>query len=106
MQNQSQQIKSFWEKDGGDYHAQVGTLYRAVTIVPYIESNGKYGISTRSYFPFTKEQYSKRFDKIYDATIYAESILLDFVKSIFEMTQQKHSNYLDEKQPELEELNQ
>lgn len=80
------ELKSFWEQDGGDYHANIGAMRRAVTITRQPDG---YGISARSYFPFTNEQYGKRFDNIYDAAEYSVDIIKNWVQSIFIMESQQ-----------------
>lgn len=85
-----QQLRNFWEEDEGDYHANIGKgddrIDRAITLVLY--SDG-YGISPRSYFPFKKKQYGKRFDNIYDASIYSVDCIKNWVQSIFTMEQEQ-----------------
>jgi hypothetical protein len=79
MKIDNRKLADFWERNGGDYHASIGQMYRAITLAKYPDG---WGISERSYFPF-KGHYEKRFDNVYDASVYSIGVIKDWVQSIF-----------------------
>ena len=80
---QNRVLKPFWRTDGMDKVADLGEMKQAVVVAFYTPRGGinYYSISPRSYFPFTDTQLHKKYDDYYDCCIYAESIILDWVKS-------------------------
>lgn len=96
------EIKPIWTEDGYDYILHLGTMRKAVCVRLYgpnnmpdrmmhehfsykdIKSNF-YAISPASYFPFTNEQYSRKFDTAYEATVFAEDVIKDWIISIMNM---------------------
>lgn len=79
------QLKSFWRKVGMDWIADLGTMKRAIVVRYYTPKDGNnyYKISIKSWFSFSDEQELKRFDNHIDCCLYAESLILEWMQSIF-----------------------
>lgn len=80
-------VKDFWRNEGTDYIADLGTMKRAIVIrlftPKFPSTSGKwYGIGIASYFPFTQEQYDKKFDNPFDCIEYSEKIVMEWLVSI------------------------
>lgn len=76
--------KIFWREDLYDFILDLGTMKKAVVVANYLGLGGSYySISPRSYFPFSDENYDKRFKNPEHCKEYAISILKDWFKSIF-----------------------
>ena len=67
-----------------DKLADLGEMKKAIVVSLYTPlcDDNYYSISPRSYFPFTDAQHHRKFDDYYDCCMYAESIILDWVKSL------------------------
>ena len=92
-------MKQIWSKnDLGAYVCKLGTLERAIIIVKtaVIESLDtpplKWRISISSYLPFTNSQHCETFDNPDDCALFAERIVLDWVKSLIEQEEVKGLN--------------
>ena len=81
---QNNALKPFWRSDGMDKIADLNEMKKAVVVAFYTPIMGEnyYAISTRSYFPFTNAQHHRKYDNYYDCCMFAESIILDWVKSL------------------------
>jgi hypothetical protein len=84
LNNQGQAIKSFWKQDGRDYIADLGNMTKAIVVCYYTPIIGVpyYAISPRSYFPFTDEQNKRRFNNAHTCCLWAEDLVLDWMKSL------------------------
>jgi len=93
---QNRALKPFWRSDGMDWIADLNEMKKAVVVAFYTPSmdDNYYSISPRSYFPFTDAQYRRKYDNYYDCCVYAESIILDWVKSL--LLNEKDVTLLDE----------
>lgn len=78
-------LKSFWKQSGMDWIADLGTMKKAIVVRYYASLGGKnyYKISIKSWFSFSDEQELKRFDNYIDCCLYAESLILEWMQSIF-----------------------
>lgn len=89
-QNQSDGV---WIKDGHDYILHLGTMRKAVVISGCSErsvfaaSPDFYSISLRSYFPFSDEDYNKRFSTANEAKNHAVNRIREWVQSILVVTE-------------------
>lgn len=80
--------KRIWHKEGTDYVCNLGSLKRAIVIrlfTPNFPSMvGKYyGIAHASFLPFNKEEHARKFDDPIDCMEFAESVVLDWMQSLF-----------------------
>lgn len=86
MDETLKKLKPFWTKEGWDYVANLGIMQRAIVVRKFASDlsgkNSYYAIGQASYFPFTHEQYSSRFDDPYDACMLAEKHIQDWFKSL------------------------
>ncbi len=77
-------LKNFWRKDGRDYIADIGTMKRAIVIRCYSGIDSQYySISICSFFPFKQKHYDTQFDTYEPAIALAESVLKEWVQSLF-----------------------
>lgn len=77
--------KNKWYKDGHDWIINIGNMQKSIVVAYYL--GGKYAISPRSFFPFNDEQCDKKFDNHEDCKKYAESIFIDWAKSVMEFSE-------------------
>lgn len=86
MDETLKKLKPFWTKEGWDYVANLGIMQRAIVVRKFASDlsgkNSYYAIGQASYFPFTHEQYSARFDDPYDACMLAEKHIQDWFNSL------------------------
>lgn len=86
MDETLKKLKPFWSKEGWDYVANLGIMQRAIVVRKFASDlsgkNSYYAIGQASYFPFTHEQYSARFDDPYDACMLAEKHIQDWFNSL------------------------
>ena len=79
-------MKPCWNRNYlGDWVCTLGTLHKAIVICRTITAERKeayWRISTRSYLPFTDEQYNKPFNNEEECALCAESIVLEWLKSL------------------------
>lgn len=79
-------LKPFWVQDGTDFYANLGIMKKAIVVRKFTndlsEKNAWYSIGQSSYFPFTHEQYTARFDDPYDACMLAENHIKDWFNSL------------------------
>lgn len=88
LNKETRKIKSFWRQDGTDFIAKLGKLDRAIVIrlfTPKFPSlkEGYYAIANASFLPFTDKEHRTKFKDAIDCIEFAESIVLDWVKSLF-----------------------
>ncbi len=86
MEETIKKLKPFWRQDGWDFIADLGIMDKAIVIrkcaADLSGKNPYYVIGQASYFPFTHEQYSTRFNDPYDACMLAEKHIQDWFKSL------------------------
>lgn len=79
-------LKPFWRQDGWDFIADLGLMKKAIVVRKFAtDLSGKdtyYAIGQASYFPFTHEQYTARFNDPYDACMLAEKHIKDWFDSL------------------------
>ena len=88
LPQEKRKIKSFWRKDGTDYIASLGRLNKAIVVryfTPKFPSviGGYYAIANASFLPFTDEEHKTKFDEATDCCEFAESIVLEWMQSLF-----------------------
>ncbi len=86
MSETIKKLKPFWRQDGWDFIADLGLMKKAIVIRKFAsDMSGKntyYAIGQASYFPFTHEQYTTRFEDAYDACMLAENHIRDWFNSL------------------------
>jgi len=86
MSETLKKLKPFWRQDGWDFIADLGLMKKAIIIRKFASDlsgkNAYYAIGQASYFPFTHEQYSAKFNDPYDACMLAEKHIQDWFKSL------------------------
>ena len=97
-------IKPFWRKDGTDYIARLGRLDKAIVIRFFsplypIKNTSYYAIANASFLPFTKEEHDKKFDDPIDCIEFAESIVLEWVQSLFLTDEQNLKSITSDQKP-------
>jgi hypothetical protein len=85
QKTQNKGLKPFWRSDGMDFIADLGEMKKAIVVAFYTPIGRKnyYSISPRSYFPFTDSQHYMKFDDYKECCEYSESIIKDWVQSLF-----------------------
>lgn len=84
----NKELKHFWRSDGKDWIADLPQMKKAIVVAYYTpkfpsQDESYYAISPRSFFPFTDDENHTRFDNYYDCCVYAESIILNWIKALF-----------------------
>ena len=111
MSETLKKLKPFWRQDGTDFYADLGLMKKAIVVRKFAtDLSGKdtyYAIGQASYFPFTHEQYTTRFEDAYDACMLAENHIKDWFKSllIVENNMLESENKLSEGIKELTDEN-
>lgn len=87
-QKEQRKIKDFWRKDGMDFIARLGKLDKAIVVTYFTPEfpstkNGYYAIGHRSFLPFTDKEHKTKFKDPIDCIEFSESIVLDWVQSLF-----------------------
>jgi hypothetical protein len=82
------ELKHFWRSNGMDWIADLPEMEKAIVVTYYTPNfpshdGHYYSISPRSFFPFTDNDNKTRFDNYYDCCVYAESIILNWIKALF-----------------------
>lgn len=107
MDETLKKLKPFWTKEGWDYVANLGIMQRAIVVRKFASDlsgkNAYYAIGQASYFPFTHEQYTARFNDPYDACMLAEKHIQDWFNSLVieESKRLENKNKLGEGNKEL-----
>lgn len=84
----NRELKHFWRSHGMDWIADLPEMEKAIVVTYYTPNfpshdGHYYAISPRSFFPFTDTDNNKRFDNYYDCCVYAESIIINWIKALF-----------------------
>ncbi len=77
------ELKHFWRQSGTDYRADLGIMKNAIVVRCCIDVNAFYCIGHASFFPFTNEQYDRRFESHLECCEFAEGIVISWIKSLF-----------------------
>lgn len=80
-------MKPCWKRNSlGDWICTLGTLEKAIIVCrTIINGNSSWRISVRSFLPFTDEQYYKPFNNEAACALFAESIVLEWLRSLIEL---------------------
>lgn len=86
MSETLKKLKPFWRQDGADIIADLGLMKKAIVVRKFASDlsgkNSYYAIGQASYFPFTHEQYTAKFNDPYDACMLAENHIKDWFNSL------------------------
>lgn len=111
MEETIKKLKPFWRQDGSDFIADLGIMKKAIVIRKCATDsslkNTFYVIGQASYFPFTHDQYTARFEDAYDACMLAENHIKDWFKSLLvsENNMLESGNKLSEGNKQLTDKN-
>ncbi len=83
-------MKNIWQKNNlGDFVCKLGRLEKAIVVSKtgfpdnnFFKLNYKWRISIRSFLPFTDEEYNKEFSNPEDCCLFAEQIVVGWLKSL------------------------
>ncbi|HWY13069.1 MAG TPA: hypothetical protein VN026_17160 [Bacteroidia bacterium] len=105
-QKKETKIKDVWTKDGRDYICSLGRLKKAIVIRYFTpmfpsEIGSYYAIAHASFLPFTDKEHATKFNDPIECIEFAESIVLEWMQSLFVNDEKVAKNELSDNKKEL-----